>query len=114
MDWPATEIEMQIQPIAAIPPLKIRQKPVVDPLILRETENTTDTPSAAKWANGPQSLTEMHGPMPYLGDRPDYQTQVLATALEQQQSAMERTARIAEYAAPRRPSSAGPLIAISV
>lgn len=114
MDWPATEIEMQVQPIAAIQPLKIRQNPTVDPVNSQEKDSPSGNPFVAGENSVPQYFAHVSGPGSYYGDRSDYRTQVLADGHSSAQTAMERTARIAEYKVPRTNSAAVSVIAVSV
>ncbi|GAA0785314.1 hypothetical protein E1180_18385 [Roseibium denhamense] len=105
---------MQVQPIAAIRPLKIRQNPTVNPQNEQEKDSQSGNPFVAGEFGAHQYFARTTGTGSYYGDRSDYYTQVLADGHSSAQTAMERTTRISEYKAPKNDAAAVSVIAVSV
>lgn len=102
---------MQIQPIAAIRPLRIRPKQIDAVTPARDqqhpSENSFQTPDMARHAAS-QSETAYHGA------QSEYSAQLLANRLSSSQTEMDRTAHLAQYGTANRTQPTATRLSVSV
>jgi len=97
-DWPATETMMQVKPVSAIRPLRIRQRPVADyipnPDLFAQSIGAFGIDRMPAHIAHTELQLDLHA-----GSHAEYATQLLASRDFGRETEMERRQHLAQYAA---------------
>lgn len=97
-DWPALEKTMHVNPVSAIHPLHIRQKPIVAPQSETDGQAAAGSPFDSNLTIPAHSAAYGSHRQGYHGDRAEYATQLLAESGHVSETRLEQRAQFEKYA----------------